>query len=56
MTYKDALKIKIGDILSIRKTDRVITVVDIEIDKERKDVFVRGDTRVLYHHGILVLK
>ena len=50
MKYTGAKKLHNGDEVIVKGTDKSLYVVEIEHDVERKDVFIRCDDGILYHH------
>lgn len=48
MRYKDAKKLHNEDEVTLKRTGEVLVVVETEV--QEKDVFIRCDDGVLYHH------
>lgn len=48
MTFSDAKKLQIGDSIVLKHTDAPCRITEIEI--ENKDIFLRCDNGLLYHH------
>jgi hypothetical protein len=53
MRYTDAKKLHNDDEVMVKGTDKSLYVVEIEHDAESKDVFIRCDDGILYHHTAL---
>lgn len=53
MKYIDAKKLHNEDKVIVKGTDKSLYVVEIEHDAEHKDVFIRCDDGILYHHTAL---
>mgnify|MGYP003322536120 CR=1 FL=1 len=53
MKYIDAKKLHNEDEVIVKGTDKLLYVVEIEHDVEHKDVFIRCDDGVMYHHTAL---
>lgn len=53
MKYIDAKKLHNEDEVIVKGTDKPLYVVEIEHDVEHKDVFIRCDDGVMYHHTAL---
>lgn len=54
MTYQSALKLKPGDVVSIKLIRRELSVVRIEIDDQSRDVFIYCSDGECYHHRALM--
>ena len=48
MRYKDAKKLHNEDEVTLKRTGEVLVVVETEV--QEKDVFIRCDDGVMYHH------
>lgn len=53
MTFQDAKKLQIGDSIVLKRTDTPCHITKIEI--ENKDIFLRCDNGLLYHHKDILL-
>jgi hypothetical protein len=56
MTYKEAIKIKIGDTVIAKHSNEEIAVVDIETDEQSGPpaVFLRCSDGLIYHHSAVI--
>lgn len=56
MTYKEAVKIKVGDTVIAKHSNEEITVVDIEIDEQSGPpaVFLQCSDGLMYHHSAVM--
>lgn len=57
MTYKEAVKIKVGDAVINKHSNDKIIVVSIETDEQSSPpaVFFRCSDGLMYHHGAVML-
>ena len=53
MTFSDAKKLQIGDSIVLKHTDAPCRITEIEI--ENKNIFLRCDNGLLYHHKDILL-
>ena len=53
MKYTDAIKLHNGDDVTQKGSEIKLVVVDVEIDKELQDCFIRCDDGDVYYHTAL---
>ena len=53
MTFSDAKKLQIGDSIVLKHTDAPCRITEIE--SKNKDIFLRCDDGLLYHHKDILL-